>query len=79
MKSKKFLINKEIKTIFKKELKIDVSLNDKIYDYKQWDSLGNFNILLKCEKYFNIKFNSKEFNNINSFKELLNIVRKKKS
>jgi acyl carrier protein len=76
MKSKKYLI-KDIKTIFKKELGINVSLNDKIYDFKQWDSLGNFNILLRCEKYFNIKFSSKEFNNINSFKELLNIVQKK--
>ena len=76
MKSKKYLI-KDIKTIFKKELGIKVSLNDKIYDFKQWDSLGNFNILLSCEKYFNIKFSSKEFNNINSFKELLNIVQKK--
>jgi acyl carrier protein len=76
MKSKKYLI-KDIKTIFKKELGIRVSLNDKIYDFKQWDSLGNFNILLSCEKYFNIKFSSKEFNNINSFKELLNIVQKK--
>jgi acyl carrier protein len=76
MKSKESLV-KEIKKIFKKELRIKVSIKDKIYDYKQWDSLGNFNILLRCEKYFNIKFNSKEFNNINSFKELLNIVKKK--
>lgn len=77
MKSKKYLI-KEIKSIIKEELGIKVSLNNKIYDYKEWDSLGNFNILLKCEKYFNIKFNSREFSNINSFKELFNIVKKKK-
>jgi acyl carrier protein len=77
MKLKNSLI-KELKKIFKEELKINVVINDKIYDYKQWDSLGNFNILLRCEKYFNIQFSSKEFTNINSFKEILNIVRKKK-
>jgi acyl carrier protein len=77
MKSKNFLI-KEIKKIFKKELKINIDLNDKIYDHKKWDSLGNFNILLRCEQYFNIKFNSKEFTNINSIKHILNIVKKKK-
>lgn len=76
MKSKIFLI-REIKKIFKEELKINVDLNDKIYDHKQWDSLGNFNVLLRCEKYFNIKFNSKEFTEINSFKEIFNIVKNK--
>jgi acyl carrier protein len=78
MKLKESLIN-EIKKIFKSELRIKVSIKDKIYDYKQWDSLGNFNVLLKCEKYFNIKFSSKEFNNINTFEGLLKIVKKKKS
>lgn len=76
MKSKNFLTRK-IKKIFKEELKINVDLNDKIYDHKQWDSLGNFNVLLRCEKYFNIKFNSKEFTEINSFKEIFNIVKSK--
>lgn len=76
MKSKESLA-KEIKNIFKKELGVKISLNDKIYNHKQWDSIGNFNILLKCEKHFNIKFNSNEFNNIKSFKEIFNIVKKK--
>ena len=78
MKSKKYLVA-ELKSIFNKELGIRVSIRDKIYSHDKWDSLGNFNILLKCEKYFNIKFIPKEFNKINSFKELLNIVKKKLS
>jgi acyl carrier protein len=76
MKSKKSLA-KEIRDIFKKQLGIKVSLNDKIYAHKQWDSIGNFTVLLECEKHFNIKFSSNDFNNINSFKEILNIVDKK--
>ena len=49
MKQKEFF-KKEVKKIFKKELKINVKENNKIYDFVQWDSLGNFNMLLSCEK-----------------------------
>ena len=76
MKSKKFLI-KEIKDIFKKQIGIRASLNDKIYTHRKWDSIGNFTVLLECEKHFNIKFSSNEFNNIKSFKEIFDIVKKK--
>ena len=76
MKSKKFLII-ELKKIFKKELKINVKDNDKIYDYEKWDSIGNFNLLLSIEKKFQINFNPQEFSKINSFNEILKIVTKK--
>ena len=67
----------ELKKIFKKELKINIKENNKIYDFVQWDSLGNFNVLLSCEKIFEIKFSNQEFNRVNSFKEILKIVEKK--
>ena len=49
----------------------------KIYDFENWDSLGNFNVLLACEKRFKIKFNSRDFSSLNSFKEIYKIVQKK--
>ena len=67
MKLKKSLI-KELKKIFKQELKVNVNEKSKIYDYKNWDSLGNFNVLLSIEKKFKINFDTKEFNQLNSFK-----------
>lgn len=76
MKSKKYLIT-EIKKIFKKELKINTTENNKIYDFINWDSLGNLNILLACEKKFKIRFSNSEFNNTNTFKGILKIVQKK--
>ena len=76
MKQKKFL-QTSLKSIFKKELRINVTEKSKICDFDQWDSLGNFNVLLACEKKFKIKFSNAEFNNINSFKEILKIVKKK--
>ena len=65
--------------IFKDELTIKGSFNEKskIYDYKNWDSLANFNILLSIEKEFKIKFNSKEFSALNSFSDILKNVKKK--
>ena len=76
MKSKKFLTN-ELKELFKKELKINVKENSKIYDNEKWDSIGNFNLLLSIEKKFKIKFNTQEFNKLNAFKDILKIVTKK--
>ena len=72
------IFDKTLKQIIKKEIKINVKSNSKIYDYEKWDSLGNFNILLACEKVFKVKFSSSEFNQINSFKEILRLVKKKK-
>tara|TARA_Y100000816_G_C26103086_1_gene585173 strand:+ start:1595 stop:1831 length:237 start_codon:yes stop_codon:yes gene_type:complete len=76
MKSKKYLVT-ELKKLFKSELKINVKESDKIYDNKKWDSIGNFNLLLSVEKKFKIKLNPQEFNQLNSFKHILKIVRKK--
>ena len=76
MKSKKFL-TEELKKLFKKELKISVKESNKIYDNEKWDSIGNFNLLLSIEKKFKIKFNTLEFNRLNSFKDILKIVTKK--
>ena len=68
----------ELKKIFKKELKINVNEKNKINDFVKWDSLGNFNVLLACEKKFKFNFTNKEFNTINTFKDILNIVHKRK-
>lgn len=76
MKSKKYLVT-ELKKLFKSELKVNVKENDKIYDNEKWDSIGNFNLLLSVEKKFKIKFNPQEFNQLNSFKQIFKIVRKK--
>ena len=67
----------ELKKIFKFELGINVKENSKIYDNDKWDSVGNFNLLLTIEKKFKIKFSAQEFNRLNSFKEILKIVKKK--
>ena len=71
---------KKLIKIFKEELKVKQHFNEKskIYDYKKWDSLANFNILLSIEKEFKIKFNTKEFSALNSFPDILMNVKKKK-
>tara|TARA_B100000780_G_C20918919_1_gene366029 strand:+ start:73 stop:306 length:234 start_codon:yes stop_codon:yes gene_type:complete len=76
MKLKKSLTN-NLKKIFEKELRTKINLKSKIYDFNNWDSLANFNILLMLESKFRIKFTAKEFNNLNSFQEILKIVQKK--
>ena len=39
--------------------------------------MGLFNLLLAIEKKFKIKLSSQEFNNLNSYKEILKVVTKK--
>ena len=76
MKQKNYLIA-DLKKIFKKEFKVSVKENGKIYDFIQWDSLGNFNILLACEKKFKIKFTNNEFTTVQSFKGIHKAIIKK--
>ena len=73
----KISLDNELKKIFKSELKINVKNNSKIYDYEKWDYIGNFNLLLSIEKKFKIKFNSQEFNKLNSLKEIKKVVTNK--
>ena len=67
----------KLKISLDNELKINVKKNSKIYDYEKWDSIGNFNLLLSIEKKFKIKFNSQEFNKLNSLKEIKKVVTNK--
>lgn len=73
MKSNKLKKSLKLKAkkIFEKELKTKISEKQKIYDIRQWDSLANFNILLSCEKEFNIRFTPNEFSKLNSFNQIL--------
>jgi acyl carrier protein len=56
---------------------MNVKETNRIYETEKWDSIGNFNLLLAVEKKFKIKFNPQEFNNLNSFKEILKSVANK--
>ena len=42
----------------------------KIGDIKEWDSLGNFNLLLEIEKIFGRRIGTKSFNKIKSVKDI---------
>ena len=76
------ILKNELIKIFKSNLKIKGKFNEKseIYSVKEWDSLANFNILLSIEKELKIKFTTKEFSELNSFKAIyLNVKKKSKS
>ena len=65
-----------IKAVFPKiKIKKDF-INLKIGDAKEWDSLGNFNLLLEVEKKFKIRFKTKDFYNITSIKSIISYIKK---
>ena len=74
-------INFKIEKILKKTLKVNLNNKDisklKIGDFKEWDSLGNLNLLLEIEKSFNVRFKPKELSSINSIKQITDYLKKK--
>ena len=44
--------------------------NLKLGDFKEWDSLGNFNLLLEIEKEFNCRFDTTKFSEMKSVKDI---------
>ena len=70
MPNKNKKIHEALKKTFNKS-KIKNNIDSlKIGDLKQWDSLGNFNLLLEVEKIFNCRIDTKSFNKIKSVKDI---------
>jgi len=73
--------NKNIKKILKETFSKSKIPNDisklKMGDIKEWDSLGNFNLLLAIESEFKIRFSMKEISEIKSIKSLEQNLKKK--
>jgi len=71
-------LKNKIINIIKKELKEKkIKINDGINTVKNWDSVGNFNLLLRIENDLKIKFSTNEFNSLNNFKSILKNVENK--
>jgi acyl carrier protein len=51
--------------------------NLKIGDLKEWDSLGNFNLLLEIEKTFKIRFDFSEIENLRSVPAIIEALKKR--
>jgi acyl carrier protein len=73
--------NKDIKKILKETFsksKIPNNISKlKMGDIKEWDSLGNFNLLLTIEREFKIRFSMKEISEIKSIKSLEQNLKKR--
>ena len=65
------IINKILKINKKK------SMNLKISEVSNWDSLNNLQLLIFLEKKFKIKFNEKELSSFTSLRKIFNILKKK--
>ena len=47
----------------------------KYEDFNEWDSLGNFNLLLAVEEFYNVRFTMEEMANIRSIKKLICVLK----
>lgn len=61
----------------------DVVLTDKkflelkVNDIKEWDSIGNINLLLALEGFYKIKFSLREIESFDSIKSIIKVLEKK--
>ena len=55
---------------------LDNFLELKIGDFDEWDSLGNFALLLRIEESFGIRFSADELSTISSIIAILDFIRK---
>ena len=66
---------KVLKKVFpKSKKKINNLKKLEINAFKEWDSIGNLNLLLEVEKEFNFKFTMDEMSEIKSIKQILNKI-----
>ena len=52
--------------------------NLKIDDFDEWDSLGNFNLLLAIEEFYQIKFTIDQMGELNSVKDIIKALEDEK-
>ena len=70
-------LHKILKKVFKKS-KIPRNIKKlKLGDMKEWDSLGNFNLILEVENYFKVKFNANNFSKISSIETIKKYLKNK--
>ncbi|MNP59390.1 acyl carrier protein [compost metagenome] len=53
-----------------------VNINSQKYDFENWDSLNQLNLVMEIESKFNISLNLDEMAEINSIQDILEIVDK---
>jgi len=66
-----------LQKVFKKKFNKKNIFKLKIGDFKEWDSLGNFNLLLEMEKVFKLRFKPKDLSKITSINQIINYIKKK--
>ena len=71
-------IRKILKETFpRSKLPVDI-VKLRIGSFKNWDSLGNFNLLLEVERAFKVRFSQDQLNKINSVEQIINFLKKNK-
>ena len=75
------MIETKLKKVFENTFRnseIPSNLNGaSLGDIEEWDSLGNFNLLLSVEETFQIRFSMEEMSETKSFDEIVSILKSK--
>ena len=76
----KIKLEQEVKNILSSVLKIskkEINVNSSTITIDGWDSLKHVQVVLKLERFFKIKFGVNEYNELTSFNNIMNLLKKK--
>lgn len=73
---KKKKIKLILENLFKKKFNIKKIDRMGLGEFKNWDSLKHYYLLLNIEKEFNIKFSTISFSKLKNIKQILNEIKK---
>tara|TARA_Y100000590_G_C15698657_1_gene1006023 strand:- start:784 stop:1029 length:246 start_codon:yes stop_codon:yes gene_type:complete len=60
-----------LKETFPKSKSIDDIMSLQMGDLKEWDSLGNYNLLLAIEQFYKVRFSNEEISIVKSIKQIV--------
>ena len=74
------LEEKRLIDVFKEalELQEEISFEDSIEDFDNWDSLSKLSLIALLDEYFEVQISNNEFDNVDTLKDLLNLIQSKK-
>jgi acyl carrier protein len=60
------------------ELEEEISFEDSIDDFDNWDSLSKLSLIALLDEYFEVQISNNEFDNVDTLKDLLDLIQSKK-
>ena len=70
-------MEEKVKQIFEKQFKIQITDDFNKFSTDKWDSFAHLDLIVALEQEFNVSFTPDEIGSINSYTDVVNILKSK--